>query len=111
MVSLAITTLRFRSGQASGSAPLSITPKRSEEHTSELQSRLHLVFRLLLEKKNGDPAVRFFARQPRRCAARSGKDSSALAPIPLGAVDGGGVSGPGQGSRTGYPAEVPSART
>src|SRR5687768_18199532 len=30
-----------------------ITPKkaRSEEHTSELQSRLHLVCRLLLEKK------------------------------------------------------------
>src|SRR2546422_7538656 len=27
-------------------------PKRSEEHTSELQSRLHLVCRLLLEKKN-----------------------------------------------------------
>src|SRR2546422_6917890 len=25
--------------------------QRSEEHTSELQSRLHLVFRLLLEKK------------------------------------------------------------
>ena len=25
--------------------------KRSEEHTSELQSRLHLVCRLLLEKK------------------------------------------------------------
>src|SRR2546429_3216516 len=31
------------SGRASG---------RSEEHTSELQSRLHLVCRLLLEKKN-----------------------------------------------------------
>src|SRR2546429_6328580 len=30
--------------------PLS-TPTRSEEHTSELQSRLHLVCRLLLEKK------------------------------------------------------------
>src|SRR2546422_8483206 len=29
---------------------LSLTP-RSEEHTSELQSRLHLVCRLLLEKK------------------------------------------------------------
>src|SRR5256884_2708240 len=32
-----------------------ITPEdlqRSEEHTSELQSRLHLVCRLLLEKKN-----------------------------------------------------------
>src|SRR2546422_11285846 len=27
------------------------TNKRSEEHTSELQSRLHLVCRLLLEKK------------------------------------------------------------
>src|SRR2546429_3342089 len=28
---------------------------RSEEHTSELQSRLHLVCRLLLEKKNTNP--------------------------------------------------------
>src|SRR2546429_6259836 len=28
---------------------------RSEEHTSELQSRLHLVCRLLLEKKKTDP--------------------------------------------------------
>src|SRR2546429_5369867 len=27
-------------------------PPRSEEHTSELQSRLHLVCRLLLDKKN-----------------------------------------------------------
>src|SRR2546429_4083416 len=27
--------------------------QRSEEHTSELQSRLHLVCRLLLEKKRG----------------------------------------------------------
>src|SRR5205809_4717809 len=27
---------------------------RSEEHTSELQSRLHLVCRLLLEKKNSE---------------------------------------------------------
>src|SRR5690625_5742480 len=29
-----------------------LTPRRSEEHTSELQSRGHLVCRLLLEKKN-----------------------------------------------------------
>src|SRR5687768_18176766 len=29
-----------------------LNPPRSEEHTSELQSRLHLVCRLLLEKKN-----------------------------------------------------------
>src|SRR2546422_6051697 len=28
-----------------------VLPGRSEEHTSELQSRLHLVCRLLLEKK------------------------------------------------------------
>src|SRR5205809_4577773 len=28
--------------------------ERSEEHTSELQSRLHLVCRLLLEKKNNN---------------------------------------------------------
>src|SRR2546429_6571064 len=36
---------------------------RSEEHTSELQSRLHLVCRLLLEKKN--------KRQTRATAAYS----------------------------------------
>src|SRR2546422_3022824 len=30
---------------------LFVAPERSEEHTSELQSRLHLVCRLLLEKK------------------------------------------------------------
>src|SRR2546422_3365657 len=34
---------------------------RSEEHTSELQSRLHLVCRLLLEKKN--PCVHWRALQ------------------------------------------------
>src|SRR2546429_2315643 len=32
--------------------PLIGDVERSEEHTSELQSRLHLVCRLLLEKKN-----------------------------------------------------------
>src|SRR2546429_5312876 len=32
--------------------PAPPTHVRSEEHTSELQSRLHLVCRLLLEKKN-----------------------------------------------------------
>src|SRR2546429_5195653 len=40
-------------------------PERSEEHTSELQSRLHLVCRLLLEKKkkNRDtPALTRLAR-------------------------------------------------
>src|SRR5687768_17876180 len=34
---------------------------RSEEHTSELQSRLHLVCRLLLEKKKHDTDVEVLA--------------------------------------------------
>src|SRR3712207_7103897 len=34
-----------------GSSPLPGTARRSEEHTSELQSRQYLVCRLLLEKK------------------------------------------------------------
>src|SRR2546422_8544191 len=32
-----------------------VIAQRSEEHTSELQSRLHLVCRLLLEKKKNTP--------------------------------------------------------
>src|SRR2546429_5354953 len=41
---------------------------RSEEHTSELQSRLHLVCRLLLEKKtNTDPTCAYHnGRRPPR---------------------------------------------
>src|SRR2546429_4518248 len=35
----------------SGNLRVIATVERSEEHTSELQSRLHLVCRLLLEKK------------------------------------------------------------
>src|SRR2546429_6207445 len=35
-------------------APGATAENRSEEHTSELQSRLHLVCRLLLEKKKHD---------------------------------------------------------
>src|SRR5256884_3335202 len=38
---------------------------RSEEHTSELQSRLHLVCRLLLEKKKDDRLVAFLADDTR----------------------------------------------
>src|SRR2546429_2869776 len=45
----------FTEGTSSGSSSSVVVrfqvPKRSEEHTSELQSRLHLVCRLLLEKK------------------------------------------------------------
>src|SRR2546429_3568970 len=45
----------FGAGQYLGSTigvPYLVVGGRSEEHTSELQSRLHLVCRLLLEKKN-----------------------------------------------------------
>src|SRR5436309_15376330 len=41
-----------------------INRKRSEEHTSELQSRENLVCRLLLEKKKNSP-------RPERCAGAS----------------------------------------
>src|SRR2546422_8228670 len=47
--------LRLRAGRAWGPPSCGADPSegddRSEEHTSELQSRLHLVCRLLLEKK------------------------------------------------------------
>src|SRR5439155_23247876 len=39
------------------------TPARSEEHTSELQSRGHLVCRLLLEKKKRPPGLRSKSHQ------------------------------------------------
>src|SRR2546422_1161794 len=37
------------------------TPRRSEEHTSELQSRLHLVCRLLLEKKKNNTELQLYS--------------------------------------------------
>src|SRR2546422_2547212 len=57
-----VTGRRLTSGTTAGApswslrepqrfAPTTWTAIRSEEHTSELQSRLHLVCRLLLEKK------------------------------------------------------------
>src|SRR2546429_1425325 len=48
------------------------SPLRSEEHTSELQSRLHLVCRLLLEKKKPHP------RAILRVAATNGIGSAAI---------------------------------
>src|SRR5687768_18034660 len=55
-------TLRFIATPRLVAGPLApLLAARSEEHTSELQSRLHLVCRLLLEKKKqGSPA------EPRR---------------------------------------------
>src|SRR3712207_7988943 len=40
---------------------------RSEEHTSELQSRQYLVCRLLLEKKKSRPSAPTSPRPPSRC--------------------------------------------
>src|SRR2546422_4657749 len=50
-----------RRGSRAGRAPEArrgIRLERSEEHTSELQSRLHLVCRLLLEKKKKNKCPR-----------------------------------------------------
>src|SRR5690625_6109608 len=56
----AVPTIAIRSG-ALGSqnmfAQAMKCPPRSEEHTSELQSRGHLVCRLLLEKKKSNHAL------------------------------------------------------
>src|SRR5256884_4563836 len=40
-----------------GPWPAGAQEERSEEHTSELQSRLHLVCRLLLQKKKANEAI------------------------------------------------------
>src|SRR3989442_2637385 len=50
------------------SAWLRAETERSEEHTSELQSRPHLVCRLLLEKKKADKTRR--NDSPLHCCAR-----------------------------------------
>src|SRR5687768_18090792 len=64
--SIKAPTTRLRpvsSSMARRSAPVFAMPSnvsRSEEHTSELQSRLHLVCRLLLEKKkNSTKRIRY----------------------------------------------------
>src|SRR2546422_8384575 len=47
-----LAAARKRYGQLRKSGAANPREDRSEEHTSKLQSRLHLVCRLLLEKKN-----------------------------------------------------------
>src|SRR3989442_4891900 len=54
-----------RSRRSSATSPCAA---RSEEHTSELQSRPHLVCRLLLGKKNQALAVRAYKQAPEFCA-------------------------------------------
>src|SRR2546429_5908536 len=51
-----------RGGSASAFTDWTTSWPRSEEHTSELQSRLHLVCRLLLEKKKTHDLTTTLAR-------------------------------------------------
>src|SRR3712207_8433591 len=51
------TTLPFARNLAGSMDYTPVTFTRSEEHTSELQSRQYLVCRLLLEKKKRDASV------------------------------------------------------
>src|SRR2546422_6812665 len=51
VVSLSTVASQALGCQSVETAARWVAPSRSEEHTSELQSRLHLVCRLLLEKK------------------------------------------------------------
>src|SRR5438876_4941097 len=57
------------------------TIRRSEEHTSELQSPVHLVCRLLLEKKKAAARLQPRSRTPTsdRCASR---ETPPLCPTP-----------------------------
>src|SRR5690349_22003436 len=58
-----------------------VETRRSEEHTSELQSRRDLVCRLLLEKKN---APSYAAIDGPACRRPRGSACRAIAPPPLG---------------------------
>src|SRR5690242_20858393 len=51
-------------------ASVGINPIRSEEHTSELQSHVNLVCRLLLEKKNGDSETGWLGHARQRLPIR-----------------------------------------
>src|SRR3712207_8181309 len=68
-----------RDGRARGPPPRADLPdardaRRSEEHTSELQSRQYLVCRLLLEKKTPDD-------EPHRSNTGPYRDPRALTPL------------------------------
>src|SRR2546429_3598358 len=67
---LPITQISLASGVWAPGRSRPFTPSlhaRSEEHTSELQSRLHLVCRLLLEKKKNHIAHPIALRPPAPC--------------------------------------------
>src|SRR2546422_4840780 len=57
IVTIVMSLAAYPSAGVTASTELSRMTPRSEEHTSELQSRLHLVCRLLLEKKKNKNKV------------------------------------------------------
>src|SRR2546422_3049589 len=59
---VAVSGASANPGIVDGLLGLMLRRPRSEEHTSELQSRLHLVCRLLLEKKKKDKTQQFCQR-------------------------------------------------
>src|SRR5256884_759251 len=61
VMSRALMTIAWTLGSFRRLVPV---PSRSEEHTSELQSRLHLVCRLLLEKKKNHTHPRYRYGRP-----------------------------------------------
>src|SRR2546422_6135590 len=65
----------FREAQTVDTEKQGFKLTRSEEHTSELQSRLHLVCRLLLEKKN-----------PTAYSSSSDADRQLISPVTLTSV-------------------------
>src|SRR5690348_17911912 len=56
-------SLVSRSSSRTSAEPVARSRSRSEEHTSELQSPVHLVCRLLLEKKNKQYAGQEYTRR------------------------------------------------
>src|SRR5687768_17951280 len=54
---MAMNNVYYRFVHLASNPEYATLPARSEEHTSELQSRLHLVCRLLLEKKKKNTYV------------------------------------------------------
>src|SRR5207249_9757598 len=70
-------TERHPSHPSSVSLPIGVTT-RSEEHTSELQSRFDLVCRLLLEKKNSSTACTDVSIPHSRCLSTNSTDEQIL---------------------------------
>src|SRR5260370_28942623 len=68
--------LRIKDWRAIASHPPSLIIERSEEHTSELQSHLNLVCRLLLEKKKKH--IKICSPTGRIFVAKSGEMSHKL---------------------------------